>query len=148
CFRYMRMPERFAAAAGFLMIGLAPLGVSAVLNRVEASTNPETRVVLSAMQAGYNPPPLRQLQEVVKANDEDTELHLLLGTAYVRGDLLGEAFDEYQKVLDREPMNALALVDVGNVYYRLSEYAQAINNYKKALQTNPDLVSAYWNMSL
>jgi tetratricopeptide (TPR) repeat protein len=148
CFRYMRLPEKVVALCVFVMIGLAPLGVTAVLDRVQSSTNPETRVVVSAMQAGYNPETLRQLKQVVAAHDDDTELHLLLGTAYARGDLLSEAFDEYQRVLDREPSNAVALVDAGNVYFRLAEFAQAVNNYKKAAQAAPELVSAHWNMYL
>lgn len=148
CFRYMRLPEKMVAACVFVMIGLAPLGVAAVLDRVQASTNPETRVVVSAMQAGYNPETLRRLKEVVTAHDDDTELHLLLGTAYARGEFLSEAFAEYQKVLDRDPSNTAALVDVGNVYFRLSEYAQAVTSYKRAAQARPELVSAYWNMYL
>ena len=151
CFRYMRAPERVVAACVFLMIGLAPLGVTAVLDRLQASMNPETRVVVSAMQAGYNPETLRQLREVVAAHEadaDDGELHLLLGTAYARGDFLGEAFDEYQKVLDRDPANVAALVNVGNVYFRLAEYAQAVSRYKQAAQIRPGLVAPYWNMYL
>ena len=148
CFRYMRLPEKAVGVCAFLMVGLAPLGVTAVLDRVQASTNPETRVVVSAMQAGYNPETLRHLKDVVAAHDDDLELHLLMGTAYAKGDLLGEAFDEYQRVLDREPSNVPALVNVGNVYYRLGEYAQAVNQYKAAAQGNPDLVAPFWNMYL
>ena len=148
CFRYMRVPEKTVAAGVFLMIGLSPLGVWAVLDRVQASTDPELRVVVSAMQAGYNPETLRQLKDVVAAHDEHAELHLLLGTAYSKGDLLGEAFDEYQKVLDKNPANSSALVDIGNVYFRLGEWAQAANNYKKAAQIQPDLVAASWNLHL
>ena len=148
CFRYMRTPEKTVAAGVFLMIGLSPLGVWAVLDRVQASTDPELRVVVSAMQSGYNPETVRQLKDVVAAHDDQAELHLLLGTAYSKGDLLGEAFDAYQRVLDRNPANASALVDIGNVYFRLGEWAQAANNYKKAAQLQPNLVSAAWNLHL
>jgi Flp pilus assembly protein TadD len=148
CFRYMRLPEKTVAAGIFLMTGLSPLGVMAVIDRVQASTDPEIRVVVSAMQAGYNPETLRQLKQVVAAHDDQPELHLLLGTAYAKGDLLGEAFDEYQRVLDGNPASTSALVDVGNVYYRLGEWAQAANHYKKAAQIQPDQTSAYWNLYL
>src|SRR4030095_8540684 len=113
CFRYMRIPDRTVAVGVFVMIGLTPLGVWAVLDRVQATTDPELRVVVSAMQAGDNPETLRQVQEIVKTHDEQGELHLLLGTAYSKGDLLGEAFDEYQRVLDRNPANASATRDRG-----------------------------------
>ncbi|HET9481540.1 MAG TPA: tetratricopeptide repeat protein [Candidatus Polarisedimenticolia bacterium] len=148
CFRYMRWPERVAAGCVFVMLGLAPLGVTVVLDRFQAATDPETRVVVSAMQSGYNPETLRRLQQVVAAHEEAAELHLLLGTSFVKGDLLGDAFDEFQRVLDLNPASAPAFVNTGNVYFRLGEHAQAVSQYKRAIELQPDLAPAYWNLYL
>ncbi len=148
CFRYMRLPEKAVAASVFIMIGLAPVGVAVVLDRFEASTDPEMRVVVSAIQAGYNPDTVRRLKNVVSAHDDQPELHLLLGNSYLDGDLLGEAFDEYQRVLQMNASDTSALVNIGNVYYRLGEFGQAVNQYKQAISVQPDLAGAYWNLYL
>jgi len=148
CFRYMKLPEKTVAACVFIMVALSPVGVAVVLDRFEASTDPEMRVVVSAIQAGYNPETVRRLQGVVRAHDEETELHILLGNAYLEGDLLGEAYDEYQHVTRSNASDTSALVNTGNVYYRLGEFGQAVNQYKQAIAVQPDLASAYWNLYL
>ena len=147
-FRYMRLPEKMVAGCVFLMIGLAPLGVATALDRFEAATDPEISVVVAALQEGYNPDNVQELQRVVRSHEESAELHLLLGTVYAKGDLLGEAFDSYQKVLELNPIHISALINVGNVYFRLGESSEAVNRYKQALRVQPDLVSAYWNLYL
>ncbi len=148
CFRYMRTAEKLVAASVFLMIGLSPIGASIVLDRFEASTDPEVRLVVSAMQGGYNPDTLRRLRKIVEAHESNSDLRLLLGNAYAQGDMLAEAFDEYKAALELNPTHTAALVNLGNVYYRLGEYAQAVVSYKQAGQIQPDMVSSYWNMHL
>ena len=145
-FRYMRIPEKIVTAGVFLMIGLSPLGLSVVLDRFEASSDPEIRVAVAAMQEGYSPETVRKLRNVVATHPENSELHLLLGNSYARGEILGEAFDEFKIVLVQNPTSVGALVNLGNVYYRLGEIGQAANLYKQAIQIQPDLVSAYWNL--
>ena len=147
-FRYMRLPEKVVAAMVFVMIGLSPLGVRLVLDRFEASSDPETRVVVSAMQEGYNPETVRHLKEVVQSHPEDPELHMLLGTLYAKGDLQDDAYATFQRVLELQPGNARAMVNVGNIYFRLGEYAQAVTRYKEALQAQPKTLSALWNLYL
>ncbi|HKY31769.1 MAG TPA: tetratricopeptide repeat protein, partial [Candidatus Polarisedimenticolia bacterium] len=147
-FRYMRAAEKLVATSVFVMIGLSPLGVAAILDRFQASTDPDVRTVVDAMQAGYNPETARRLRQVVRAHEAGPELHLLLGSSYAKGDLLGEAFDEYQRVLELSPSSTPALVNTGNIYFRLGEHAQAVAHYKQAAGIQPDLVSAYWNLYL
>ena len=139
CFRYMRTPERLVATMVFLMLGLSPLGVAALTSRFEASTDPDVRVAVSAMQSGYTPETLRALAEVTRTHPDSPETHLLLGTIYARGDRLGEAFDTYQHVLELAPSSTAALVNTGNIYYRLGEYAQAVARYKQAVLMRADL---------
>jgi tetratricopeptide (TPR) repeat protein len=148
CFRHMRLPEKGVAIVVFLMIGLSPLGIRIVLDRFESSTDPEMQIVMDAIHQGYNPATLEKLKHVVDEHPEAPELSLLLGAVYAKGDLQGEAYDAYRRVIEMRPSNTAALINVGNVYYRLGEFAQAVNRYKQALQIQPDLVSAYWNLYL
>jgi Flp pilus assembly protein TadD len=148
CFRYMRTAERLVGAAVFVMLGLSPIGVTAMTSRFEASTDPDVRVAMSAMQSGYTPETLRALSDVTRAHPHSPETHLLLGTIYARGDRLGEAFDTYQHVLELSPTSVAALVNTGNIYYRLGEYAQAVARYKQAVLMRPDLAPAFWNLHL
>jgi tetratricopeptide (TPR) repeat protein len=147
-FRYMRPAERLVGAVVFLMLGLSPLGVGALTSQFEASTDPEVRVAVRALQSGYSPETLRAMGALVRAHPDSPELHLVLGSLYARGERLGEAFDTYQRVLQLAPSNIPALLNTGNIYFRLGEYAQAVSHYKQAAQVRPDLAAAYWNMHL
>lgn len=148
CFRHMRPAEKLVALGVFLMIGLSPMGVGLAIDRFESSTDPELTAVLSASQQGYNPATLERLEQVAQAHAKSPELHLLLGTLYAKGDLQGKAFDTYSFVLKQRPTSVPAMINIGNVYFRLGEYSQAVGRYKQALDQEPNNVSAYWNLYL
>ncbi len=147
-FRYMRLPEKAAAACVFLMLALSPLGVSLILDRFQGSTDPDIRVAVEVLRGGYSPATLRRLEQVVGAHGEEAELHLLLGACYARGERLGDAYDTFRRVLQLNPASARAYLDLGNVYFRLGEHAQAVAQYKQAAQIQPDMISSYWNLYL
>ncbi len=87
-------------------------------------------------------------------------LFLLTSTLYagVRGQLrqggkfyqdkkYGSALNVYQNILKEYPADQRALFNAGNAYYRLNEYTQAEETYKKAAELNGDYAqSALYNL--
>jgi tetratricopeptide (TPR) repeat protein len=54
----------------------------------------------------------------------------------------------YQKALDEFPGSAMIFNNLGNIAFYLKEYPRSIDLYRQALNAEPGLVSAHYNMSL
>ena len=59
-----------------------------------------------------------------------------------------DAAGYYQQALDIDPRNFKALTNIGLAYYEMREYKQALDAYKKAVETNPDDPAPYEKMFL
>lgn len=53
----------------------------------------------------------------------------------------------YQEVIQKEPNNSAALVDVGAYYLERHEYPQAIEQFKRAAEVDPTSAEALYNLS-
>ena len=59
----------------------------------------------------------------------------------------GSALNSYNEILKNNPNDQRALFNAGNAYYRLNEYTQAQDAYKKAAELNGDYMqSALYNL--
>jgi tetratricopeptide (TPR) repeat protein len=58
-----------------------------------------------------------------------------------------EAIEAYKKALEYNPHAAGALVNVGTIYYRLHDYAEAEKYYLKAIETDPRYPLARFNLA-
>ncbi len=59
----------------------------------------------------------------------------------------GSALNSYNEILKNNPNDQRALFNAGNAYYRLNEYTQAQDAYKKAAELNGDYTqSALYNL--
>ena len=59
-----------------------------------------------------------------------------------------DAAGYYQQALDIDPGNFKALTNMGLAYYEMREYKQALDAYKKAVDTNPEDPAPYEKMFL
>ena len=59
-----------------------------------------------------------------------------------QGDFHDQTMHRLTEVLVKEPNNAKALFEVGNLYERQGMYEQAIQEYRKVLNIDPDFVDA------
>ena len=55
---------------------------------------------------------------------------------------------EYQKLIQKNPLNSAYLYNLGSVYYRLNQTNQAKFYYLKALKLQPSLIDAQANVNL
>src|SRR6266511_5427670 len=59
-----------------------------------------------------------------------------------QGDFQDQTMHRLTEVLVKEPNNAKALFELGNLYERQGMYEQAIQEYRKVLNINPNFVDA------
>ncbi len=54
----------------------------------------------------------------------------------------------YQEVIDAEPQNARALIDIGAYYFRRSDFAHAVEFFQRAATADAKSAAAYYDLSL
>lgn len=76
-----------------------------------------------------------------------TRGQLRQGGKFYQDEKYGSALNVYQNILKKNPTDQRALFNAGNAYYRLREYTQAEEAYKKAAQASGDYgQSALYNL--
>jgi tetratricopeptide (TPR) repeat protein len=78
---------------------------------------------------------------------DPTALRIQGDVAMHRGDYAAAGV-HYERLLAQQPDDAAAWSDLGNVYYRCSEWQKALACYDRALQVSPDLWVARRNRAL
>jgi len=76
------------------------------------------------------------------------EEHFQLAFAAAQRGNLDEAVSEYQQVLQLDPKNAVAHLNLGMVYGRQGKPKDEISEYRKALSVDPDFAQAYFHLGL
>ena len=78
--------------------------------------------------------------------DEDEEL-FFQGLEFEHAEKWEEAQRKYEMILARSPDHVNAMVNMGNILYRLGSYKEAEKYYRKALRIDPDHVEANYNLA-
>jgi hypothetical protein len=147
-FAWVERGERIVIAASLGLLLLAGLFGAAVTWHAETATDPAARALLQAARAGADLRHETALQEAAKAHPTDPIYPFLLGTAYRVGGRPDEAMAMYHQVLERDPSNARAMVNLGNLHALRQEFSTAQALYKKASEADPALVEAWYDSHL
>ncbi len=147
-FRYMRRRERYLAASMLLACAFAVPAYRFSVGLYGLAADPTVRTTIAAANGGYDPDRIVKLRELVDAHTDDPVYRFLLAGLYKNGRYFEEAFQEYKRVLETAPSTYQARINLGNIYFLLGQYGEAIANYRKALDTRPDSVLAYYDMYL
>jgi tetratricopeptide (TPR) repeat protein len=147
-FRYMRRSEKVLAA---VLLAAAAAIVPAYRFSVGLyglAADPTVRTTIDAANGGYDPDRIVKLRELVDAHPDDPMYRFLLAGLYKNGRYFEEAFEDYKRVLETAPSTYQARINLGNIYFILGQYGEAISNYHQALDIRPDSVLAYYDMYL
>jgi tetratricopeptide (TPR) repeat protein len=112
------------------------------------TTDPSVRTTLESAGGAYSPDRLVRLRELVDAHPDDPVYRFLLAGLYKDGRYFEEAYREYRLVIESDPQNYQARMNIGNIFHRLGQHGEAIAAYRDALEHRPDSVLAYYNMYL
>lgn len=140
--------ERFAATMVFLSSILLTFLTLVLSNINYARSNPLLKAHLLQFLHGNYDQQIEFLKEYPGNGELQNRSLFTIGTLFkAKGDYRG-AMDIFQQVPSRSKFWPLAQVNRGNIEFMAQEYQKARESYKKALERNPDLGKALYNLSL
>ena len=91
---------------------------------------------------------IQTLKEIVKKNPKNLPAWVELGNLYFDSDRPKEAIDAYSRYLAAKPDNPDVRTDMGIMYRKLGQFDKALEEFKKAAQTDPKHVNSRYNIGL
>lgn len=157
---FNKYPEDAANMAGMARVAFASGNAQEGTRLAQAAADKAKKkdwlpIKLAADAVNYNGSNPQQAVDLYKKalerNDND-DIRIALGDAYqkIQGGG-GEAMNNYEKVIARDPKNSLAFSRIGALWYAAKNYNSALDNYNKAKEADPqnplpyrDLANAYF----
>ena len=120
------------------------LGLQAALKSLQ--TDPEFKFQNKQFYLGD---PSRQVEELSKLLEQspNDEYYFSLGVLQQKLGDYQAAIENYQKISSQSRYWAYGMVNEGGIFFLGQKYQDAISNFEKATQKNPDLVEAHFNLS-
>ena len=144
---YGSKSERWVLVGVWLLLGLVPLGVSLQQQRLAALQSPPVRVLDALSQDRLYGQLIADLGALQAALPEDVAVAHLMADLHRRMGQWPQARWGYRQVLDREPSNAGALVDLGVYYFLQQDYGRASTYFEDATLAAPESAPAFFNLS-
>jgi cytochrome c-type biogenesis protein CcmH/NrfG len=91
---------------------------------------------------------IQTLKETVKKDPKNLAAWVELGNLYFDTDQPKEAIEAYNQYLAIKPDNADVRTDMGIMYRKLGEFDRAIEEFKKAAQSDPKHINSRYNLGL
>ncbi len=91
---------------------------------------------------------IQGLKEIVKKDPKNLSAWVELGNLYFDTDQPQEAIDAYGHYLAVKPDNADVRTDMGIMYRKLGQYDRALDEFRKAAQSDPKHVNSRYNIGL
>ncbi len=110
--------------------------------------NPVFRAAMSSDTGTFGASDVLVLQDALQQHPDDRELTLVLATQYKN---LGEydlSASLYRELLQKNPTDLAAQVNLGNIYFAQRDFEGAVLQYTNALANHSNEALLYYNMSL
>ncbi len=147
-FRFMRRAERLTAAILLLASAAALPAYRLAVGLYGLTADPMVRTTLAAASGTYDPDRIVKLKELVDSHPDSPVYRFLLAGLYKNGRYLEEAYDQYKQVLRLAPETHQARINIGNIFFLMGQYGEAMTQYRKAIELRPDSALAYYNLYL
>ena len=92
----------------------------------------------SRLSLGEFPAAEQALRKAIELSPNDTQSEALLGWALMLQEKYDEAYTWFQKVLMRDPQNALARINVGYICIKKRTWSEAIEHLSRAIRLDND----------
>jgi tetratricopeptide (TPR) repeat protein len=150
-FMYCTTVEKAISAVLVLAALLAGPTMAGLEERVRSRQNPIFRAGLQAVEGGPDARAMSLIEQALVENPDDRDLVYLLGRLYKKGGRYDDATALYRDTLDKDPKDAIALNNTGNIDFARGDYQAAIVRFQQALATSPRSEVAailHYNLSL
>lgn len=145
--RYASTSERWALAVALATIGMAPAAMALQGSRIEVALQPESKAVEHVVGSRLYGDLFDDLERLAERLPDSAAVDQLIGDVQVA---LGQdelARPLYHAVIEREPRNGPAIVNLGVFHFNRSEYVQAIEFFDRAREIEETAAVASYNLS-
>ena len=91
---------------------------------------------------------IKTLKEIIQKDPKNLPAWVELGNLYFDSDQPKEAVEAYSKYLAAKPDNPDVRTDMGIMYRRLGELDRALEEFRKAAQSDPKHVNSRYNVGI
>ncbi len=130
--------------------GQEPVGSSRGVARCASSTRhaPEIVRAKQLLQSGSYDQAIMILRKVIRAESDNGDAHLLLGSALALLPARSEALQELQRAVDLQPSSALAHFTLGTAQARFGESDSAKQSFERTLQLDSRFAEAHVSLAM
>ncbi|HVR97683.1 MAG TPA: hypothetical protein VMW27_13775 [Thermoanaerobaculia bacterium] len=144
---YGSTSERVVLIGLWLLLGLAPLLLIEQQRRVTVALSPPVRAMQGLEQRRLYGGLFADLGMLRSMLPESTAVKHLLADVHRSLDQGDLARSLYRQVLQEEPDNTAALLNMGAYFYLKDDFGNAIEHFKKASDADPQSAAAQFNLS-
>jgi len=143
---YATFKERILAAL-VLVVSIA-IPVVSVFYKVlyGAYRDPAIHLLVAAREPGDPRGIIGALETYVAEHPTDVDVQFALGTQMARIGRYEEALAVFRRLVELSPGYQMAYVNMGNVFFHLHDYENAIKNYQKSLTIDPRTALTNFNI--
>jgi tetratricopeptide (TPR) repeat protein len=91
---------------------------------------------------------IKTLKEIVQKDSRNLPAWIELGNLYFDSDQPKEAIEAYSQYLAAKPDNPDIRTDMGIMYRRLGEFDRALEEFRKAAQSDPKHINSRYNIGI
>jgi tetratricopeptide (TPR) repeat protein len=147
-FAYQSNRERAVTIAALAIMFLVTPFADIHANWSKTMKNPLYRASFSSVEGTFEPGDPDVLRRALLENPSDRELQMLVATQYKN---LGEyelSASRYREILEQEPDDLAARVNLGNIYFAQRDWEGARIEYDRAIENHSGSAVAFYNKSL
>lgn len=140
--------ERLVFALVWVLTGLAPMAVSEIRQEVALSLSPPVRAMESVAEGRLYGGLFTDLGVLGAVLPGQPAVHQFMADLYARLGQWNDARRFYEDVLDAEPDNTAAIIDLGAYYLNRGDYGNAVALFQQAAALSPRSAVAEFDLSL
>lgn len=144
---YGSTSERGVLIALWLLAGVSPILVGELRQRTAVELSPPARAMRSLEERRLHGALFSDLGALRSMLPESVAVKHLLADVHRSLDQWDLARSLYRQVLEREPKNTAALLNLGAYSFVKGDYGGAIQSFQSTIEIDPKIAAAHYNLS-
>lgn len=146
--RHAAASQRVVLVGFWLLLGLVPWAAERTRTWMDLELSAPVRAMESLAEGRLYGGLLTDLSVLPALLPDSPAVAQLLGDLHVRFGQWDEARSRYEEVIEQEPDNIPALVDLGAYYFNRGDYGNAVSMFQRVTALEQESAAAHFNLSL
>jgi tetratricopeptide (TPR) repeat protein len=146
-FGFASLSERLVTALLWVLLGVTPLLLAQQQQRVATLLAPPARAVDALTEGRLYGALFTDLGVLPSMVSDSAAVRQMVGDLHRMLGQWDEAHIQYMQVLEREPNNVPALIDVGAYHFLRGDHGNAVQFFQRAASADPTSAASYYNLS-